>query len=91
MKIFRSLAAFAIALVFLLAACGGGVNDDNYNKLKSGMTVSEVEAILGKPTESGGAGIGGMTAGAKTWKSGDKEITVVFANDKVASFAKKGF
>ena len=94
MKNLRKFASslLALASVFLLAACGGGgVSQSSYEKLKPGMTATEVEAILGKPTETGGAGIGGISAGAKTWKDGDKEITVMFTNEKVSTFTKKGF
>ena len=38
----------------VLAACSK-INQENYSKLKAGMSKAEVEAILGKPTECSGA------------------------------------
>ncbi|NLX21354.1 MAG: outer membrane protein assembly factor BamE [Phycisphaerae bacterium] len=71
------------------------VTSDNYDKIETGMTVTQVEQILGKGAEeTGGAvAIGNLSGSAKTvtWVSGEKTITVTFANDKVVMKAKKGF
>lgn len=71
-----------------LAGCGSKVTKSNFDQIKTGMTLAEVEAILGKGTESTGAAgaIGDLAGSAKsvTWKDGDKSITVNFVNDKVA-------
>lgn len=39
-----------LALVLLLAACSA-VNQENYNKLKTGMDYDEVVKVLGKPSQ----------------------------------------
>ncbi|MHA5864402.1 outer membrane protein assembly factor BamE domain-containing protein, partial [Pseudomonas aeruginosa] len=52
MASFRTLAVVAFCVV--LAACSK-INQENYSKLKAGMSKAEVEAILGKPTECSGA------------------------------------
>jgi hypothetical protein len=82
------LAVIAVA-VFLVSALGGcgRVSRQNYDKVKAGMTTQQVQDILGKPdeTSSGGAsvlGVGG-TATTMVWKSGNRNITVTFVNDKV--------
>ena len=66
----------------------------NYDKINTGMTVSEVEEILGKGTEKAGvAGAVGKVAGSGkilTWGDENKSITVTFANGKVAAKAKEG-
>ena len=46
---FCKLAILAISGI-LLCACGSRVNLDNYNKLKTGQSYSEVKAILGEAT-----------------------------------------
>ena len=74
--------------MIMLAGCGSKVTKSNFDQIKTGMTVAEVEAILGKGTESTGAAgaIGSLAGSVKVmaWKDGDKTITVTFANDKVA-------
>ena len=74
--------------MIVLAGCGSKVTKSNFDQIKTGMTVAEVEAILGKATESTGASgaVGTLTGSAKvmTWKDGGKTITITFANDKVA-------
>jgi hypothetical protein len=93
------LAVVALVLigmgVVMIAGCGGSkVTKENYDKIKTGMTVAEVEAILGKGTESQGVAgkVGDLAGSAKsiTWKDGDKNITVSFLNDKVATVTSSG-
>jgi|SRR6187200_2902270 len=50
MPIFRSLIRVAIVLVVCtaVAGCGGSVNQQNFEKLKVGMSQQQVQAILGK-------------------------------------------
>ncbi len=91
-RILRSLAMLALLLV---VACGGGISQDSYDKIKDGMTLEEVEAILGKHTGGGGAGGEAMgmkiSAGAYKWEDGSKLITITFKNDKVSAKVKSGF
>ena len=85
----------AILALIVVVACGGGVSQENYDKIKDGMTLEEVEDILGKHTGGGGASaeVGGLKLGgaAYKWEDGDKSITVTFTNDKVSLKAKTGF
>lgn len=79
-----------LAVLFVFTACGSKITTDNYDKIQTGMSQEEVEKILGKPTDSGGGGIGGMSAGTATWKDGDKSIAVTFMNGKVTLKVKSG-
>jgi hypothetical protein len=72
-----------IAACALLAACGSPINQDNFNKIQTGMTLEEVQSILGKPDESSSANFGTISGGAATWKHDEVVITVQFVNDKV--------
>lgn len=74
----------------LLTACGSPVNQANFDKIKTGMSVEQVQAILGNPTESSTASFGELSGGAATWKNDDIVITVQFVNNKVQfkQFAK---
>jgi hypothetical protein len=89
-----------VACTFLLSVilgCGGmnPVNKTSYEKIKNGMSLSEVESILGKGKEqaSSGGSFGGISMEAKgmVWQDGNKIITVMFMNDAVQSKAQMGF
>ena len=70
-----------------LAGCADKVTQDNYDQVKTGMTLAEVQAILGSGTlQTGGSGaLGNIGGSAKVYKreSDGKAITITFANDKV--------
>ena len=85
------LAGFLLAFV---AGCGGKVTKSNYDKVTTGMTLAEVENILGKGAEQAGGGgvLGKITGSGKvvTWEDGEKVITITFINDKVTTKLQKG-
>ncbi len=70
-----------------LAGCADKVTQDNYDQIKTGMTLAEVQAILGSGTEqvSGSGALGSIGGSAKVykWESDGKVISITFANDKV--------
>lgn len=73
-----------VALTCLLAAgCGSKLTADRFDRVKEGMTLSQVKSILGKPH-----GVVKTAAHAEMlgWESGDAIINVMMANGKV--FAK---
>jgi len=39
---------FLVIGTLFLISCSGKINSDNYNKVSNGMSVAEVESILGK-------------------------------------------
>ena len=84
-----------ILLCFFLAGCGSPVNKSNYDSIENGMTVSEVQGILGKGSEqsSSDASFAGMSMSAKqmVWQEGNQIITVTFMKDKVQGKAQMGF
>lgn len=87
-----SLAAAAIVACALIA-CEDTVTMENYQSIQKGMTLSEVETIMGGPGEDqtmGGVGIGATglegqqaTEAVHVWSSGDKQIIVTFRDGKV--------
>jgi hypothetical protein len=80
-------------LVALFVGCSK-VTSENYEKIQTGMTLAQVEQILGKGNERSGGGItiGDVGASAKVvkWGSDDKSITATFTNDKLVMKAQKG-
>lgn len=69
--------------VFQLTACGSKITEENYAKIKTGMTEEEVIDILGKPTDRGSSGLGSFTTTGLTWKGETMSITVQLVNGKV--------
>ena len=78
----RALIAAAV-LSTLLAACASKINQDNFDRIHSGMTMEQVQALLGKPSGSSSMALGGFSGTSATWKGSDGTITVQFLNDQV--------
>lgn len=79
MKPIRALLVAAL----VLAACSK-VTQENYAKVREGMTEQEVQAILGAPTESSTTTVLGISGTSSKWVSGDTAINIRFVNGKVA-------
>ncbi len=69
----------------LLAGCASRVTQENFDKIKTGMTREQVIAILGEPTTS--------YQGIASWqeRSSTKMITITFAEGKVMERTATGF
>ena len=94
-----------LALCLLIPACKSKVNKANFDKVKEGMTLEEVEKILGKGNKESGDGSGvaaqvGVaitstpTSGGGdiyTWESNAHTITVGIKQGKVVSKRSSGF
>jgi hypothetical protein len=74
----------AAGLCLCLSACGGkSFTDEDFKKVKSGMTEAEVVEILGKPDDSKEQDSPlGKTKGC-SWKSNGKTYSVAFIDGKV--------
>jgi outer membrane protein assembly factor BamE (lipoprotein component of BamABCDE complex) len=73
---------------FCLAACDASrltsrLTQENFDKIRTGMTQAEVTAILGEPTESSSVDVAVFSGAASTWKKAGITITIQFANGKV--------
>ena len=79
----RSLALVACCL--LLAACNK-VNQENFSRLKTGMSKTEVEQLLGQPRECAGA----LGFTSCTWGDEKTFISIQFAQDQVLVFSGAG-
>ena len=95
-----------LALCCALTGCGKSkINQANFDKLEKGMTLEEVEHILGNGTPASGDGalvaaqvgvdVGGGARASSTveyvWESGQNSITVAIRQGKVIQISKKGF
>jgi hypothetical protein len=84
----RAVAAVVCALA--ITACSK-VNEENFLKIRDGMSEEEVIALLGRPTESNSVTVLGLSGTSARWLGGGAVISVQFVNGKVAlkSFEKK--
>ena len=83
MRVHRSL---GVAILLLcLAACGSRLNQENFDKIRDGMSQKEVREVLGDPVDASGASFLGLSSGEAVWKDNKTTITVHFLNDKVVS------
>ena len=85
-----------VAVIVLSLGCGGRpegkpppelLSPANLDRIHNGMTMSQVQLILGQwtiPPSSGGS------PQRYVWRRGDKEIDVDFLNDKVVAKSAKG-
>jgi hypothetical protein len=67
----------------LLVGCGSKVNQENFDKIKTGMTMAEVKTILGEPGETSSVGLGSLSGTSATWKVKEAAISIQFVNNKV--------
>jgi len=72
-------------LLLCLAACGSRLTQENFEKVREGMSQQEVREILGQPADASGASFLGLSSGEAVWKDEKTTITVHFLNDRVVS------
>jgi hypothetical protein len=78
------MAALTMAVCVCLVSCSGSkISQENFEKIHTGMTMAQVQAILGEPTESSSVGVAGFLGGTSKWQAGEVTITVQFFSGKV--------
>ena len=75
----------AVSLCLMAAGCDN-LTQESYNKIKVGMSLQEVEKLLGSsPTCDSAVGMKNCT-----WGTAEKHVKVQFVADKVAMYSAKG-
>ena len=86
-------AAVAMGFALGLLGCSGAkINQENFDKIKTGMTLAEVKAILGEPTDSSSIDVAVISGATAMWKGEGITINIQFMNGKVIAkeFLKPG-
>jgi outer membrane protein assembly factor BamE (lipoprotein component of BamABCDE complex) len=84
----RQIITVAVGLVVclsLVSCSGSSISQENFDKIHTGMTLAQVTAILGGPTESSSMDVAGFSGTASKWTKGDVTITIQFVNGKVVA------
>ena len=90
------LYTIAITITFFLAGCSGKINKDNYDKISNGMSVSQVESILGEGESQASSNVdlgdygGNVSSEVITWQKGTNVISITFSNGTVMAKAQSG-
>lgn len=87
MKMFRNF--LALVVLVSLSACGGGspvtLTQDNLDRIQEGMSATQVQSILGSPTDSKSEPIP-IVGGTKTtyvYSNENDRVVIVLKNDTV--------
>ncbi len=75
-----------LALCLSLAGCGRAkLTQANFDKIQTGMTLAQVRAILGDPTESHSVNVAVVSGTVSEWRQGEVTISIQFVNDRVVA------
>lgn len=74
--------AVTLCVLALALACAKATRE-NYDRIQTGMSYSEVIEILGEPTTTEDVGLGPFSAGTASWEGPDGTISIQFLNKKV--------
>jgi len=75
--------ALILCLTLPLVACFSPINQENFSKIQDDMTMEQVTALIGQPTESSSIGLGPLSGTNAVWKNDNITITIQFFNGKV--------
>ena len=74
---------FILPLCFLLFACSK-ISQKNFEKIENNMTMAQVVAILGEPTNTENISVAGISGTSAVWKNdANGEIDIQFLNNRV--------
>jgi coenzyme F420-reducing hydrogenase gamma subunit len=81
----RAVALTMVICMGLVSCAGSKITQENFEKIKTGMSLSQVIAILGEPTESSSVDVAVVSGAVSKWKKGDLTIAIQFVNNKVVA------
>jgi outer membrane protein assembly factor BamE (lipoprotein component of BamABCDE complex) len=78
--------ALGIVICMSLVSCSGyKISQENFEKIQTGMSLAQVTAILGEPTESNSVDVAVFSGTVSKWKAEGVTITIQFVNGKVVA------
>jgi len=78
--------ALGIVICMSLVSCSSfKISQDNFEKIQTGMSLAQVTAILGEPTESNSVDLAVFSGTVSKWTAGGITITIQFVNGKVVA------
>lgn len=70
-------------LALVLVACSSKLTNENFTKIKNGMSEGEVQAILGEPSKVENSEVLGFRNTTYYYESGKTRVQISFINDGV--------
>jgi Domain of Unknown Function with PDB structure (DUF3862) len=78
--------ALSLMICMSLVACSGSkISQENFEQIHTGMSLAQVTAILGEPTEASSVDVAVFSGASSKWIKGDVIITIQFVNGKVVA------
>jgi outer membrane protein assembly factor BamE (lipoprotein component of BamABCDE complex) len=81
----RAVALSMVICMSLVSCSGSKISQENFEKIHTGMPLTQVTAILGEPTEASSVDVAVFSGAVSKWKKGDVTITIQFVNGKVVA------
>jgi hypothetical protein len=81
----RAVVLILVICMSLVSCSSLKITQENFEKIKTGMSLAQVTAILGSPTESSSVDVAVFSGTVSKWKAGDVTITIQFVNSKVVA------
>jgi hypothetical protein len=81
----RAVILVMVICMSLVSCSSLKISQENFEKIQTGMSMSQVTAILGPPTESSSVDVAVFSGSVSKWKAGDVTITIQFVNGKVVA------
>jgi len=69
----------------LVSCAGSKISQENFEKIQTGMSLAQVIAILGEPTESSSVDVAVFSGTVSKWQAEGVTITIQFVNGKVVA------
>ena len=92
----KTITTILLVFTLFLTSCSGKINKENYDKISNGMSVSQVEKILGKGESQASSNVdlgeygGNISSEVITWQNGTNVISITFSNGQVLAKAQSG-